>query len=196
MITIVDDFIHPEYQDYLEKFMLSNSFPWYVNCSTVKEDSETVYPDKKAVDSYYLFHTFISMGELNSNFYNYIAPIAFHLTAKTGLKTDNPLNIRANLSTQDNNFVKGFNYRPPHVDVAEDNYITAIYYVNDSDGDTIFFKAPVDGQPLEIDQKVSPKKGRMVFFDSKTYHSGEPPIKNDKRCLINYNFCMLEKEQK
>jgi len=57
-----------------------------------------------------------------------------------------------------------------------------LYYVNDSDGDTIFF----DNNNNEI-KRVSPKKGRIVFFDGSVNHVGSYPTKNE-RIGVNINF--------
>jgi len=57
-----------------------------------------------------------------------------------------------------------------------------IYYVNDADGDTVFFD---DND--NIIAEVTPKKGRAVLFDGKIMHSGGIP-KNGPRCIINYNI--------
>ena len=89
-------------------------------------------------------------------------------------------------------------YNLPHVDNDLDfKGLTAIYYVNDSDGDTYFFEGSdnISNQDtidffsnLKVVKKVSPKKGRLVIFDSNIIHAGSHPIKNDKRIAINYNY--------
>ena len=62
-------------------------------------------------------------------------------------------------------------------------HFTCIYYVNDSDGDTIFY---TDYNGDEI-KRVSPKKGRIAFFDGSIIHTGTyPTIK--ERVIINSNF--------
>jgi hypothetical protein len=87
-------------------------------------------------------------------------------------------------------------YGVPHVDGYRPfPYQVAVYYVNDSDGDTVLFKqtthnaSPEDVKNglLEIDTTVSPKKGRLVIFPGDVYHAVGKP-KNDIRCIINYNF--------
>ena len=60
---------------------------------------------------------------------------------------------------------------------------TFLYYVNDSDGDTIFFNK----NKKEI-KRVKPKKGTGVLFKSNTLHAGSNPINSDKRMVINYIF--------
>ena len=61
-------------------------------------------------------------------------------------------------------------------------HFVCLYYINDSDGDTIFY----NDQEEEI-KRVSPKKGRILFFDGTIKHSGSYPTKLT-RGIINYNF--------
>ena len=68
----------------------------------------------------------------------------------------------------------------PHTDRPEE-HLGLIYYVNDSDGDTIFFAGDKELQ------RVSPKKGRIVIFDGNTLHAGGFPTDNP-RCIVNYNL--------
>ena len=64
----------------------------------------------------------------------------------------------------------------PHVDMDGEHH-TAVYYVNDSDGDTIIG-----------DEKVSPKANRVVIFDGKTIHNGHSPCEHNNRIIINSNY--------
>jgi len=70
----------------------------------------------------------------------------------------------------------------PHID-NNSPHLVFIYYVKDSDGDTIFYK---DDKVTEI-KRVTPKKGRIAFFDGSIYHTGSRPSKTH-RILINLNF--------
>ncbi len=69
----------------------------------------------------------------------------------------------------------------PHVDFHYPHWV-CLYYVNDSDGDTIFY----DNNQNEI-KRTTPKKGRMVLFDGSIYHSASTPTIDD-RIIINYCF--------
>jgi NADPH-dependent 2,4-dienoyl-CoA reductase/sulfur reductase-like enzyme len=81
----------------------------------------------------------------------------------------------------------------PHVDYYFKN-ISAVYYVNNSDGDTIFYnqrqfnKNEPMPKKLEITNKVSPKANRLVFFDGNIIHTGMSPNKHKNRIIINSNF--------
>ena len=62
-------------------------------------------------------------------------------------------------------------------------YKSLIYYVNDSDGDTIFFN-----DNLKEIKRVNPKKGKAVLFDSNILHCGSNPINTLNRVVINFIF--------
>ena len=68
--------------------------------------------------------------------------------------------------------------------------MTAIYYVNDSDGDTLIFENDYTGEdpgPLRILKRVTPKAGTLIIFPSKLYHASSSPTKG-KRSVINFIF--------
>jgi|TARA_B110000908_G_scaffold157435_1_gene197564 hypothetical protein len=102
--------------------------------------------------------------------------------------------VKANLLIKD---VEAVNtYHPPHVDSLMDNSLSMVYYVNDSDGDTILFDKQVDHtspnrhQHLGLTEigRVSPKKGRAVIFNSNRFHASSMPIDNERRVVINTVF--------
>ena len=68
-----------------------------------------------------------------------------------------------------------------HIDLPYPHWV-CLYYVNDSDGDTILF----DDNNNEI-KRVIPKKGRIVFFDGSIKHCSSSPSKIH-RAVINFDF--------
>ena len=83
-----------------------------------------------------------------------------------------------------------------HVDRTE-NHLVILYYVKDSDGDTIIYQNryqnkyysvmyPEEKEITKELKRVSPKQGRVVIFDGAFYHTAEQPQK-DVRLIINYN---------
>ena len=84
-------------------------------------------------------------------------------------------------------------YNTPHPDndnITRDNTYSMIYYVNDSDGDTIFFDEFFDGdlymKKSTIKQRVTPKKNRLVLFESNRYHCSSNPVDSNVRSVINF----------
>lgn len=88
-------------------------------------------------------------------------------------------------------------WSPPHVDFinAPPGTKIVLYYINDSDGDTVIFDQnlaqfndPNCKDPLTIKATVSPKKGRMVMFDGSLVHAAGIPRKNSCRLVVNINL--------
>lgn len=88
-------------------------------------------------------------------------------------------------------------------------HIAAVYYINDTDGDTVIYNnkfgnnaetyqdnfKKVNLDSYEILEKVSPKMGRCLVFDGKFAHHGNYPTKGD-RFIINFNFVARPKKSK
>ena len=80
----------------------------------------------------------------------------------------------------------------PHVD-ADIDHMVVLYYVNDSDGDTVIYenlfegydKVPLLSELKEL-KRVTPKAGRVVMFNGKHWHTSCQPQHN-VRCVVNYN---------
>jgi len=81
----------------------------------------------------------------------------------------------------------------PHVD-ADIDHLVVLYYVNDSDGDTVIYENLFEGydnvphfNELKEKKRVTPKAGRVVIFNGKHWHTSNQPEHN-VRCIINYNL--------
>lgn len=79
----------------------------------------------------------------------------------------------------------------PHID-TQANHFVFLYYVNDSDGDTILFDNVYDGfdkdaKELKVLKHVTPKAGRVVWFKGNRYHSWIAPKTSSYRMVINMN---------
>jgi hypothetical protein len=77
-----------------------------------------------------------------------------------------------------------------HVDLPADKpHIACVYYVNGSDGDTIIYENVIGGDNTNIveHKRVTPKRGRIVFFDGSRFHCSSQPTRN-YRCIINFDI--------
>lgn len=82
-----------------------------------------------------------------------------------------------------------------HVDQDYDHAVL-LYYINDSDGDTVLFN---EKRGDEFDHftelaRVKPKAGSAILFDGKYFHSANNPINNNKRLAINFNLTLKDKK--
>lgn len=83
----------------------------------------------------------------------------------------------------------------PHIDVDgyDENSFTAIYYLNDSDGDTVIFNEMFkDEIPEKLTEyaRVTPQRGKVIVFNSNQLHSGCLPS-SGRRLLINMNYQLV-----
>ncbi len=181
-ITVLDSFISSYYQDVIEKQLLDDCFPYFLNTHTV--DGNLLKEQEKnplIKESLQFTHTFIRDGVVTSSFWPIISPLAFKFIEHLGenytvFRCKANFNIRDLRSTSDNYFT-------PHVDYSDENIVTALYYAGNFDGDTFFFD-----KDLNITQRVAPQKGRFVYFQSNQLHAGQSSIETESRYLINFNF--------
>lgn len=82
-----------------------------------------------------------------------------------------------------------------HVDLpAHLPHVACVYYCNDSDGDTIIYEQTIHDTPggsqnvdVKEHKRVTPKRGRAVFFDGSRYHCSSQPTIN-YRTIINFDL--------
>ena len=181
-MNIIDDFIKPRFQDEIERIFLGDNFPYFFSEETVDVDTnvDDARVDGNSLSTSQFVHMFLADGKINSQYYAAISPI----TNKLMDVIDEDCYVtrcKVNLNTTDGRFEN--KYHTPHIDNVYENQITAIYYVNDSDGDTFFFDD--DGNVVK---RVTPKKGRLVWWRGKVFHAKSSPIKSVKRLVINFNL--------
>jgi Rps23 Pro-64 3,4-dihydroxylase Tpa1-like proline 4-hydroxylase len=67
-----------------------------------------------------------------------------------------------------------------HVDRDEDEYISMVYYLEDSDGDTVIYN-----KHQEEKYRFTPKANTCIIFKSNTWHRATPPTENKARRVLN-----------
>ena len=90
----------------------------------------------------------------------------------------------------------------PHVDY-QFPHTTGLIYLNDSDGDTIFYNEIYDPtcklnsekyytdklkSIVTVKETFTPKENTFVWFNGLQYHSSTSPITTQKRLVINFNY--------
>jgi hypothetical protein len=194
MVNVIENFIPVDAQNQIENLLFDQNFPWFFNPQTVYEDLNKGYffNDKNTVSGSQFNHTFLADYKINSDFCKNLTDLMFYFALNSGVKVNNPVRIKANLTTPDLIYAENL-HRPAHYDSLDSNIITAIYYVNDADGDTIFFADPDVKESNEVEElkelkRVAPKKGQMVYFKSNTLHANALCKDVKYRCVINFNF--------
>jgi len=203
-VYIIDDFVPEVFQDYLYKNYSKKA--WYFLDGI---DGETSYRNKELQnfqidpnnpildnieeqfqfvwESFHLARNIFREEDINPLFF-------FHyLQLHTNFQYNfNPQRCKINLQTNAPHFKKT-SHNAPHTDLGDSmpNHWTMIYYVNDSDGDTLIFNETPKYRPVKnftINKKISPKRGRAIIFPGDRFHCGTTPIISKARIVANLNF--------
>lgn len=183
---IYDKVIDKEYQDNLEDTMTTLSFPWFYNKWV--DQYPTRYhgvniPDDNIVDSFQFSHLFYHSGAAMPT-YNLVEPLIRNVTARLNIGHYHIDRVKANLTTKHD--FSPEKYQIPHVDTTPPCR-SIIYYVNDSDGDTVMFneRCGETFNKFTIKKQSKPVKGSIFAFDGSHYHAGRFPRENKTRIVIN-----------
>lgn len=184
--VIIDDIISNDLQDKFHDLVMSQPFRFLKDMS---------YTDGEIVNPSYGFNLLFKhpeYGVLSPLYEQVCVPIVNSVIEKLTLEIKDIYYTRAFLQVPlSKKFYKGKN--GVHVDIPDPHY-ACVYYLNDSDGDTIIYEQNIHdtdpgskGVDLIRHKTVTPKKGRFVMFDGARYHCSSQPQEN-YRCIINFDL--------
>lgn len=194
-------------QDEVDEAINNDMFPWYFMDSirTQREYSQQYLKDipkwdmDKVVDSFGLIHLVYSKSGVNSPIFDVCRKILSSVEDAQKFQVNDILRIRIRRTMRTPDTTET-TYNTPHVDLMHDKpFWTFVYYIEESDGQTIFFdqtyekgsNASLKESP-KIIQRVPHSKGNGVLFDGFIYHAGNSPLKYVKRTVINFDFTTKE----
>lgn len=205
-ILLIENVVPKTYQDAIvERVQGDQHFPWFLLHRIGHPDhygkgTTPAYVDPNITDDVGFFHMAFD-GDSYSPYYDFFRAVLEFFSEKTDIKIGGILRIRLRYTH------KGTGHSPekyaaPHVDFYTGRpYYTLVYYVDDSDGDTIIFDKifnpneeiydPVISDPLPELLRVCPKKGMGLFFNGHRFHAGNFPIEYSSRIVINFDFEVL-----
>lgn len=189
----IDDLLTKKQMNYIEEKFLDRDTPYYftdcINATVTENHSSKTLHIENVIDHQQMVHLIyfidINTGNTNVNSSNHtiVDDLVNIIKKHFNLNKLNIARAKVNLQHQfTNNKPEYFN--PPHTDLKEKHWV-CIYYISDCDGDTLFFDS---FENCNIIGRVSPKKGRLLFFDGKMIHAGQHPIKSTNRLLMNMDF--------
>ena len=191
-IYVIDNFIDIEYQKDIKNVLIGShqyrkqDFPWYYSEDvTSSGDWDSQHRPALGHDYVVMDNEDDQTGERLSEFHYLFLPMLKDVCRRMNIKDINVLQGRSFLQFPLN--LKDRSVDTPHIDLYRRKHFVALYYVCDSDGDTIIYNERIESKTYTIKQKVTPKQGRMVLFDGSLYHTAEQPL-NNVRCVVNYNL--------
>jgi len=153
-----EDFINLRHHMLVEKF-----FPWYF-----QETKDKDFEVDEDLNQYQFIHTFFRDYQPFSNYFYLLGPLLKKLKVKSLIR------IKANLNPYSPKLYRGYFHNDnPY------NSLTAVYYVNENNGYTLFEKN---------NKKVKSEENRIVIFDAKMKHTGTNTTNQKKRVVLNLNY--------
>jgi len=154
--------------------LIQNQFIEYIsnNTSFLNEEKSNTF-------NYSWYHALVLNGKINSNFYKLFEHPILNILEKFKLKNKVINRIRLGKTVS-----IGKKYiNNPHIDQQE-KHQTILYYLNDSDGDTYFYKK----DKKTIEKQIPPEQNKAVLFNGLIYHASSKPVKNIYRLVLNINL--------
>ena len=206
ILKVIDNFLTETYHKAILETMTSGTFEWYYGDSITGSLGIKNSDATNIFNGYGFSHIYWhEKGDPGGPDYpgpvgpyaRFIQPMLFQILDV----------VRSNPSPDNYNFIwrsradmvtwtgKDEFIHAPHVDINFPN-IASIFYVNESDGDTVFYNTKEEDithySELTEHERVSPKPNRLVMFRGDLLHTGCSPTKHANRILINSNFVHKE----
>ena len=199
-VLVFDDIIDLEYQEKIKNVLIGEEtfndyyFPWYFTQDVTNQK------DKNSQKRSALTHQYViseddtdTVGTIDSVFHDLFIPLLNKACNKVDKQNISIIKGRSFLQLPIN--YKGKKEDTPHIDIIDSHFVM-LYYVCDSDGDTIIYNEQKKSDNYTVQKRITPKQGRVVLFDGNFYHTAEQPTDN-VRCVVNYDLTsklMLEKK--
>ena len=185
-VLVFDDIIDKDYQNKIKSVLIGQTryndedFPWYyIDDITAAGDYEN---QKRGA----FVHDYADYEQgITSDFHDLFIDLIKKSCSKLKIKEVDVLQGRSFLQLPTN--IKKEDVDSPHTDMIFKHFVM-LYYVCDSDGDTVIYnEKKISEKGLTVQKKISPKQGRVVLFDGAYYHTAEQP-NNNIRCIVNYDL--------
>ena len=193
-IIVIDDFVSLEYQEKIKQELLgvNNNFPWF-HTEDVTDAGELTSQHRPALAHQYVNLNDDDVSEIESIFHHLFTPLLSKACQHLIMPQTEVIQGRSFLQFPLRNIDTSV-VDTPHIDLDEgEEHIVVLYYVIDSDGDTVIYNERTKSLTYTEKQRVTPKQGRVVIFEGGQYHTAEQPTKGT-RCIVNYNLDYYDTE--
>jgi hypothetical protein len=172
------------YQKEIYHYLTNIKFDWHFMEDTTTEVSNMPQHSTPSFGNLLYY----SQNETNPH-YDFFQPLVSAITEASGFKNVNLLRVRAGflLNTKYTLPSQPYKYNTPHIDYDFDHY-TAIYYVNEADGETVVFRETDPSEKFYPLHKSTPDAGKALVFNGRHYHASTCPKIHTKRIAITINF--------
>lgn len=174
-MKIIENVISDTYSKHLEEQI--KYIDWYYK-------NTTALSDNASEDQFSFSHNLIS-NNTRTNHADIFTPLILECISKCGISLDDYYIVRARLGLITKLSKKIIH--DPHIDYditqQTEGNLVILYYVNESDGDTYFYK----GEHNE-DFCNEYKRNSLILFEGNILHSSSSPIRHNNRVALNINL--------
>ena len=180
----IKDIIDKEHQTRLYDAVTDIKFDWHF-----LEDAtyEKVHELDQSTPSFghLLFHN----GQAQSDYFKEFESLLDDILKKSNMTMTSLLRMRLGFLLNTKYIFPGmmYKYNTPHVDYNQEHF-TAVYYLNDADGETVVFHELEQVEKFHPMHKCMPEQGKVLIFNGKHYHASTCPKLFTKRIALTINF--------
>lgn len=178
IIMRIENLLGPNHYGWLSSKLDSPAINWYY-AETTANYNDNLLPFHSSF-SHLIFKK--DRGPI-SDLFDCVMPILTTALDQQQKSLKDLLRIRMGLITR----VPSEVIHAPHKDDTIP-HTTGLYYLNDTDGDTVVYNETKESEQYTIKEKLPPHINTWHQFDGAHYHSSSAPTKHEKRIVITYNF--------
>ena len=178
------EFVDPVYQQAMYKYVTDINFPWHF-----MEDATTELINTVAVSTPSFGHlVYYHKHEENPHF-DFFKPMLDAIETKCNMKVNKLLRMRLGflLNTKYPLPSMPYKFNTPHKDYDQEHF-TAVYYVNQTDGETVIFNETEPAAKYYPMHRCMPERNKLLLFNGMHYHSSTCPKVFTKRIALTINF--------
>jgi len=174
MIRLFDNVLEIAEANKIHETITSNDFPWFIS-KEEKVSGLNKFYTKPCFSHHQFTHVLYNEDGIRSDYFPMFEKYIKFICEKYNI-SGTLYRSKLNCQYQDGRSLH--NYNPVHID-CDEPHTSILYYINESDGDTIYFKGE-----KEI-QRVRPQKNCMVIVDGPQDHCSSNPITTELRYVFN-----------
>jgi hypothetical protein len=180
----IKNVIDVDYQNQLYQALTDVNFNWHF-----LEDATHEFANDSLTSTPSFVNLIFHPSNTDNPYLPLFQPLLEAILEKSQLTLDTLLRIRVGFLLNTKYVLPSmpYKYNTPHRDYDQEHY-TAVYYVNDSDGDTVVFHEIEKSEKYRVMLKSQPDKGKALVFNGWHYHASSCPKICTKRIAITLNF--------
>jgi len=182
----VTSIVDLEYQKAIYSYLTNVEFDWHFMNDATDELANNALDNSNTPGFgnliYYHKHE-------NNPHLEFFKPLIDAVEKHSNLKINKLLRVRAGflLNTKYVMHHQPYKHNTPHRDYEQEHY-TVVYYVTQSDGETVVFHETEAAEKYYPMHKSMPEPGKMLVFNGLHYHASTCPKMFTKRIAITINF--------